>query len=572
MQVVWSVGYVLGCIFLPTARAHADATLQWSRELLGGQNDPAAVLVDDTDNVYLVGSFTGPIAIAGETADPIDGAPGVTTYVAKFDSGGEFLWWNALPLHANDAALTPAQDVVVTGTFQGAQDMDPGPGEAVVEAAHGVDSVVVELGGDGAFVQAFTIGGDHDQSATAICTDDSGHVYVTGSFAGMTDFDPTPAVTAVSPAGATDSFVAKYDADGGLVWVRTFAGANAAASAAPAGIAVDRDGAVVSCGQFSGSYDFDPGESVHIESAAHNGPGGRDGYIAKLDAGGAFVFCASIGGDGDDEARAVAIDGASNILVAGYFSATADLDPGPGVDEYTSLGPTDGYVVKLDAGGQRIWGRALAGPGVTEANGLCVDGQGSLHVTGVFDETVNLVLPGIDAAASIVLEEVYGEPVELDAEPEVYTLVADGSGQSTPNAFMLKLNAYGRPLFVTTYETLTKNEGRKVCADAGGVSIAAGTVQGGSPSAPGACDTYLVKLAYPADPVWVDFGSAAPVQTGSVSAPFKRLHPAVPQVVQNGAVRIKGDSAITATAETLVIDKPMILEAVNGPVTIGVAP
>jgi hypothetical protein len=44
----------------------------------------------------------------------------------------------------------------------------------------------------------------------------------------------------------------------------------------------------------------------------------------------------------DDEARGIVSDAAGNSYVSGFFEGTVDFDPGPGVQNLTSAGGSDG--------------------------------------------------------------------------------------------------------------------------------------------------------------------------------------------------------------------------------------
>ena len=68
--------------------------------------------------------------------------------------------------------------------------------------------------------------------------------------------------------------------------------------------------------------------------------------------------------------------------------------------------------------------------------------------------------------------------------------------------------------------------------------------------------------------VWVDFAFEA-LELGTLAAPFNTLAEAVIVVISGGSVKVKGDTAKNATAETPRITKAMRVEAVGGPARIG---
>lgn len=554
-------------MLLAPVPAMASGALVWNHDLVGGQGAPTAVLTDDADNVYLAAQFAGPLSLDGNpSVSPAD-VPGAKSVVAKFDSAGQFLWWKFLSFNVHDAAVGPASNLLLAGSFTNAVDADPGPGVATLTATHATDAVVVELDPNGVFVQAFAISGDNDQTVDAIAVDDSGNIHVAGSYSGWTDFDPLAGDSALAPLSDTDLYVAKYNPDATLAWVRAFESAGRASAAAPADLAIDNQGGVIATGHFTGAYDFDPGPDVHLESTASP----RDGFVVKLDADGNYEFSGRVGGNSNDETRAVAVDSEDNVFLAGYFTETADLDPGPGVEEYMSAGHSDGYVLKLDAQGNRVWLRALVGPGVTDANDLHLDKDGNLHLAGAFGGGVSLLIPTTNASPETLLE-IFGATDMI--EPEVYTVVDDEVSGGAWHTLALKLNPEGRLQAVTTYEALSPTEGLHVAADDAGRSVVAGRIQGAGPQpgpadAPGTPNTYVLKLGYPSDTVWVDFAGTRAAPDGSPEAPYQTLHQGVSQVIPNGTVKIRGDSPITISYESCTVQKPVRIEAVNGPVTIG---
>lgn len=68
----------------------------------------------------------------------------------------------------------------------------------------------------------------------------------------------------------------------------------------------------------------------------------------------------------------------------------------------------------------------------------------------------------------------------------------------------------------------------------------------------------------------VDF-NASGLEKGNAANPFSTLDLGVRSVASEGTIEIVGDSAITASAETLTIEDIMTITAINGTVTIGVA-
>lgn len=106
------------------------------------------------------------------------------------------------------------------------------------------------------------------------------------------------------------------------------------------------------------------------------------------------LWTRQIAGTDDLRASGIARTAAGEFLIAGEFSGTIDLDPGPGAIPLTATGPQDIFVAKLDAGGRFLWARRLGGSGFAQIalyRGLVTGDAGSLYVGGSFDGTIDSI-------------------------------------------------------------------------------------------------------------------------------------------------------------------------------------
>lgn len=108
---------------------------------------------------------------------------------------------------------------------------------------------------------------------------------------------------------------------------------------------VDGTGNVYISGRFQGTADFNPDPLVtnNLTSAS---PLYWDIFFAKYDANGNYIWAKRIGSAGIDYAYYLATDGTGNVYIAGYFSNTADFDPGAGIANLTSAGDWDIFFAK----------------------------------------------------------------------------------------------------------------------------------------------------------------------------------------------------------------------------------
>jgi hypothetical protein len=232
-------------------------------------------------------------------------------------------------------------------------------------------------------------GGDHQWSKNAggniypddglaVAMDGSGNSYVAGDFSGSTNFG----LGALNSAGSRDAFVAKYRADGSLVWAQRFGGPY---DDFGQGIAVDSSGNVLVTGKFQGNSDLGSG----MTSA-----GGYDIFLAKFNGvDGRVLWSKRMGSTGADEAAALALDSAGDVVITGQFFGTVDFGGGAvtNVSSYVQI-----FVAKYrGSDGTHVWSKRLgklvatSPTSVGSGRGIAVDPSNNVVITGYFGGPVD---------------------------------------------------------------------------------------------------------------------------------------------------------------------------------------
>ncbi len=116
---------------------------------------------------------------------------------------------------------------------------------------------------------------------------------------------------------------------------------------------------------------------------------GQDIFISKLDSSGNFLWAKRIGGSGDDVAKSIGVDSAGNVIIAGDFNGTVDFDPGVETATLTSSGQGDVFILKLDPSGNYLWAKSFGGTTADSGIFISVAPQGNSVVTGLFSGTVD---------------------------------------------------------------------------------------------------------------------------------------------------------------------------------------
>ena len=153
-----------------------------------------------------------------------------------------------------------------------------------------------------------------------------------------------------------------------------------------ADICVDDTGNSYSTGWYYGTSDFDPG----ISSLNHSSNGEADAFILKMDSSGSLLWCKVIGDIGADAGYQICLDNDGNILVAGFFSNTVDLNPGISYNPFTSNGSWDVFVLKLDPFGNYIWAKTFGSVETDRVEYIHIDPNNNVLIGGRFLGTLDL--------------------------------------------------------------------------------------------------------------------------------------------------------------------------------------
>ena len=351
---------------LPQANAQSPS-FRWVVKEGGPANDYGnAIAVDSAGNAYVAGSFIGS-ATFGETS--VTGQGGDDIFIAKYDNGGNLLWVRSAGGATNDAASAVAVDgggnCYLTGFFQGTATF----GNTNLVSAGGPDIFIAKYDSSGNFLWARQAGGSSDDRGYAIAVDSSANVYVAGAFNNTATFDTTN----LTSAGSFDIFVAKYNSAGQLLWARQAGGSLDDYGTA---VAADSAGNCYLAGHFGSTL-------ATFGTVTLTNRGGRDVFVAKYDVAGNLLWVRQGGGPDYDVATALAVDGAGNSYVAGYFYGTATF----GSTQITSTGLSDIFATKFDSNGNLIWAANAGGAGDDYAYGVAINSAGDCLVTGGFSGT-----------------------------------------------------------------------------------------------------------------------------------------------------------------------------------------
>jgi len=354
-----------------------------------------------------------------------------------------FQWAFQSKERANYIAVDTNNNILRTGLYYSTVDLDPGIGVENHTSLGGSDICIQKLDSNGHLIWAKSIGGIEDEYGGIVTTDNSGNVYISGTFQETVDFDPGTDVFNLTSGGELDMFILKLNPDGNFIWAKSMSGVD---GGYVFHIAVDSLGLIYLTGNFEGICDFDPGPNMRNLLSQ----GLSDIFVQKLDPDGNLIYAKQFGSNGSDFGTTVSTIGDGNVYVSGAFNGTVDFNPGADTLNLHATGVSDAFILKLDEMGNFIWVKQLnTNYWLYESCYIVTDEYGHVYAYGIFNDimdanpnsdTNNIVSLGVNDVFIIKLtsEGEYNWAKQIGGSGEV----GIGSLQVMPNGDLLSAGGF----------------------------------------------------------------------------------------------------------------------------------
>ena len=457
---------------------------------LGGSGDDYGytIAVDASGCAYVAG-YTASLDFP-TTAGTFDKSIGGKTdmFVTKVNAKGNGLVYSTyLGGSGNDYGYTIAIDANGCAYLSGTTESSNFPTSAgAYNTSFGgvLDAFVTKLNANGSgLVYSTYIGGSLDDRCYGIAVDASDCAFITGT-TWSSDFPVTTGAYKTSISGERDAFVTKLNANGtGLIFSTCLGGKDVDYGY---DIAIDSSDLVYVAG-VTWSSDFPTTGGAYDTS--YNG-GISDAFITKLNANGTgLIYSTLLGGAGEDECFAIAIDASGNAYVTGDTGST-DFPTTVGAYDSSLSGSQDAFVTKLNANGtDLVYSTYIGGIAREMSYSLAIDSSGNAYITGDTGST--------------------DFPTTSGANDRSFNGGSSNGGNT--DAYMTKLNATGTGLLYSTFIGGSDNDySYSIAVDsAGNVYITGGTYSTDFPTTSRAYDTshnngedgLIVKIATTANSV-----------------------------------------------------------------------
>lgn len=263
----------------------------WAKFIPGTYTTPTELNIDNNNNIFCVGYFYGATDFDPSNANFSLTGQYYDTYIAKYSPQGNFVWVKQLTsanyCYTNALRFASDGSIYLAGGFNGTTDFDPDlvSTQTVTNTTGTYRPFLLKLSATGLFQYLRQLAPNSTGTATGLQIDNSGNLYITGSFKGTSDFNPDPVDEYPMTSNGLyydDAFITKLNPDGSFNSAYSFGGTN---NDYIDGLLMNpSNGVLTILGTFNGTCDFDPSASnLNLTSS-----GGSDGYIAR------FVQCTAV--------------------------------------------------------------------------------------------------------------------------------------------------------------------------------------------------------------------------------------------------------------------------------------
>jgi hypothetical protein len=154
--------------------------------------------------------------------------------IASYNVDGSSRWAETIGGLANAITADRTGNILVTGSFSGTTNFDPGPGVYnLTGITRGTDIFALKLDQSGNFLwakgmlQTSSSSNINDNYGSSVSTDSAGNVYLAGAYSGTVNFDPGSGSFTLTPGFNDDygvfenGFVMKLDSSGNFAWAES---------------------------------------------------------------------------------------------------------------------------------------------------------------------------------------------------------------------------------------------------------------------------------------------------------------------------------------------------------------
>jgi hypothetical protein len=331
-----------------------------------------SLVTDDSGNVFMGGCLSDTVTLCDTTIS--SNSSQTELLVVKFSASGKPRWIKHTGGVNNSSRVAGIKldklgNCYITGGTNAICYFD-----TIMTNSNGGNSsfYIAKINPSGAFVWARVAGRTlpwEESYGTDIAISRQNEIYVVGCFSDNVFLQGTQLFS----NGGRDIFIAKYDQNGYLKWAKQ---AGSIYNDNPSSVAVDTNGNCYVTGQVNNSAVFD-------QFLVQTNGGSRDGFIAKLDSAGNYLWVKNFGSNQTDIGNSIAYSPLGYLFFTGQINGDALFDS----ITVQNHGGSDIFIAKYDLSGNILFAKGFGGINNENGRNIFVNHLGNILVTGEFDGT-----------------------------------------------------------------------------------------------------------------------------------------------------------------------------------------
>ncbi|MGL4630075.1 MAG: hypothetical protein ACRCVT_02620 [Leadbetterella sp.] len=388
------------------------ATLAWSISSMGSTGI-SKIQKDASGNIFALGSFKettnfGSITITSNGDNDI--------FLAKYDEVGNLIWVKTAGSPAGDVGIDLKIDNFGNALIIGYYYDNISFSGTILTYTGVSDVCIAKYDNNGVFLWAKKAAGSGFDIPSSVETDVDGNVYISGHFlSSITFFGLSNLI--LNSAGGKDGFLAKYDANGNILWAKSI-------SSIDENIVGDMEISGTNLyliGNYSGTVNL--GNSISISSSTTS----NDVFIGRFDLNGNCLNAINLGSAVLTVNR-ITKDNNSNFYICGTVNGSTTIG---GTQVILNSG-TSSFFAKLNSSLNINYVRPIPCQSLSKAKELEIDTAGNIYVVGDFSGTISN----------------YNQSLVSKGEHDIY---------------LAKYNPAGDPLLFQNFGSTTYESGNSLC-------------------------------------------------------------------------------------------------------------
>jgi len=314
-------------------------------------------------------------------------------------------------------------------------------GSSIVQSSGGEDIIVAKYDRHGNAIWARLVGSKSWDEGETIAADDEGNCYVAGIFGAKINFDknlltPQVIINNNGTPNHLDMFLAKYDQQGKVNWVKQVSGVG---FERPTAMQTDKAGNVVVTGYYR--------HKINFGSTTLTAPGSAL-FIAKYASNGNFLWAKSYGSNihGDLYPTRLKFDNNENIIITGSFENTHSI----GGINIQSNGNQDVFIAKFDNSGTTQWVKTFGGTKIENSNALAIDKSNNIYIGGLFKDVITTGGSAITSTDNS--SDAFFAKLSANGNPEWLKHASGNGEESVQDMFILNDTLYSLGYFTQNFK------------------------------------------------------------------------------------------------------------------------